>query len=158
VVTASRQAQIAKELQAVALGWTSCVLRTFTQGHHQENIVHGKLLMIWWYASGRAEVTVPKILIAFSQLNERHGWPTKDLADWLANLRCNANYAGSTPSATTLFPAAGARNTIAHNFKDCGADWILMVDNDMSPPMNLLDAIKDAPADALVVVPKFFFG
>jgi hypothetical protein len=103
-----------------------------------------------------AEVNVPKILIAILTTYERQGWPTKDLADWLANLRCNANYAWQHTFCHNFIPAAGARNTICDSFKDCGADWILMIDNDMSPPMNLLDAIKDAPADAMVVVPKFF--
>lgn len=102
------------------------------------------------------EVTVPKIMIAILTTYERHGWPTKDLADWLACLRNNPNYAWQHMFAHNFIPAAGARNTVASTFKDCGADWILMIDNDMSPPLNLLDAIKNAPADAMVVAPKFF--
>jgi len=103
-----------------------------------------------------AEPNVPKIMIAILTTYERHGWPTKDLADWLACLRNNAHYAWQHTFCHNFIPAAGGRNTIANSFKDCGADWILMIDNDMSPPMNLLDAIKNAPADAMVVVPKFF--
>jgi hypothetical protein len=99
---------------------------------------------------------VPKILIAILTTYERQGWPCKDLADWLANLRCNANYAWQHTFCHNFIPAAGARNTVAKNFKDCGADWILMLDNDMSPPPNLLDTIQGAPKDAAVIVPKFY--
>lgn len=102
------------------------------------------------------EVNVPRILICILSTYERHGWPTKELSDWLANLRCNASYAWQHTFAHNFIPAAGARNTIAESFKDCGADWLLMIDNDMSPPANLLDTIKDAPEDAGVVVPKFY--
>jgi hypothetical protein len=106
--------------------------------------------------SNEPNINVPKILICILSTYERQGWPTKELADWLANLRCNANYAWQHTFVHNFIPAASARNTIAHNFKDCGADWILMIDNDMSPPANLLDSIKDVPADASVVVPKFY--
>lgn len=99
---------------------------------------------------------IPKVLIAILTTHERVGWPTKQLADWLGNLRCNPSYAWQHTFAHNFIPAAGARNTIAKNFKDCGADWILMLDNDMVPPDNLLDAIKEAPSDAGVVVPKFY--
>ncbi len=108
-------------------------------------------------AQGRNDTAdVPKIMIAVLSTYERHGWPTKDLADWLACLRNNPNYAWQHSFCHNFIPAAGARNTIANSFKDCGADWILMLDNDMSPPLRLLDTIKNAPADAMVVVPKFF--
>lgn len=108
-----------------------------------------------WYRMD-AEVNVPKIMIVILTTYERHGWPTKGIADFLACLRSNPNYAWQHTFADNFIPAASARNVVANSFKEVGADWILMLDNDMTPPMNLLDAIKDAPADAMVVVPKFY--
>jgi hypothetical protein len=87
---------------------------------------------------------------------ERQNWPCKDLADFLINLRFNNDYAWYHSFAHNFIPAASARNKMADALKDLDADWILMIDNDMAPPANLLDTIKNAPADAGVVVPKFF--
>ena len=95
----------------------------------------------------------PRIMVAILTTHERNGWPTKDLADWLSSLHDQS--IGYT-FCHNFVPAAGARNTVAGCFKDRGFDWILMLDNDMSPPGNLLDAIKNVPADAMVVAPKFF--
>ena len=104
------------------------------------------------------EVNVPKILIAILTTHERNGWASKEVADFLATLPhwANKRYMWQHTFAHNFIPAAGARNTIAKSFKESGADWILMIDNDMAPPINLLDAIQDAPEDAGVVVPKFY--
>jgi len=55
-------------------------------------------------------------------------------------------------------PAAAARNLICkrmveEHLKDF--DWLCMIDNDMVPPTNLLDTIKNCPPEAGIVVPEF---
>ena len=101
------------------------------------------------------EVEIPKILICILTTYERSGWPHPDLLDFVYSLRFNFSYATAFVKAHNFIPAAGARNFFCRNMKDSDADWLLMIDNDMSPPPNLLDTIKNAPADAMAVVPKF---
>src|SRR5208337_4788533 len=36
------------------------------------------------------------------------------------------------------------------------AEWIMMLDNDMAPPSNILDCVKGAPPEADVMVPRFW--
>jgi hypothetical protein len=100
--------------------------------------------------------TVPQILIIVFSTYERTGWYHPDLAAFLESLRENRNYATLYSKAHNFIPIDGGRNTAANNYKGVGADWLLMIDNDMSPPLNILDCIKDAPEDAAVVVPKFY--
>jgi len=93
------------------------------------------------------EIKVPKILICILTTYERSGWPHPDLLDFVYSLRFNFSYATAFVKAHNFIPAAGARNFFCRNMKDTDADWLLMIDNDMSPAANLLDTIKDAPAD-----------
>src|SRR6266704_4629476 len=97
----------------------------------------------------------PKILMCVFTTYERTGWPNKALLEFVEWLRQDPNprYAVNVVNANNFIPVAGARNFFAKRVRDSGADWLLMIDNDMSPPHNLLDTIKDAPADADIVVP-----
>src|SRR5579872_5096898 len=101
------------------------------------------------------DIKVPKILICILTTYERSGWPHPDLLDFVYSLRFNFSYATAFVKAHNFIPAAGARNFFCRNMKDTDADWLLMIDNDMSPGPDLLDTIKDAPEDAMVVVPRF---
>jgi GT2 family glycosyltransferase len=103
------------------------------------------------------EIKVPKILICVLCHYERSGWIQPGLMDFLVGLRFNMDYATVVAKAFNFIPAAGARNFFGEQVKnaDPQPDWILMLDNDMEPSGNLLDTIKDAPKDAMVVVPKF---
>ncbi len=101
------------------------------------------------------DVKVPKILICILTTYERSGWPHPDLLDFVYSLRFNFSYATALVKAHNFIPAAGARNFFCRNMRDTDADWLLMIDNDMSPGANLLDTIKHAPEDAMVVVPRF---
>lgn len=103
------------------------------------------------------EIKVPKILICVLTTYERSGWPHPKLLEFVYTLPYNMDYATRMVSVHNCIPAAGARNWFCENMllSDPQPDWILMLDNDMSPPANLLDTIKDAPADAAVIVPRF---
>jgi hypothetical protein len=104
----------------------------------------------------KQEKRVPQILICIFSTYERTGWYHPELGVFLESLRENNSYATLYSKSHNFIPIEGGRNTAANAYKDFPADWIVFVDNDMSPPMNILDCVKDAPADAGVVVPKFF--
>jgi hypothetical protein len=53
-------------------------------------------------------------------------------------------------------PAAHARNFFGKELKNSESTWTCMIDNDMQLPENLIDTVKDAPADADIVVPEFY--
>jgi len=103
------------------------------------------------------DIKVQKILICVLCHYERSGWIQPGLMDFLVGLRYNMEYATVVVKAFNFIPAAGARNFFAEQVRlaDPPPDWVLMLDNDMEPPNNLLDTIKDAPKDAAIIVPKF---
>lgn len=101
-----------------------------------------------------------KILICLLTTYERSGWVSKHLTEWLENLRFQNKYYTSVAYAHNFYPAAAARNYFCKTARELPIedrpDWLLMIDNDMAPPENLLDTIQGAPADASVVVPRFY--
>lgn len=100
---------------------------------------------------------ITKVLICVLTTHERGGWVNRHLLEWLVNLRFNPNYQTHVTTAHNFIPAASARNFFCKHVKDLEPrpDWLLMIDNDMVPCDNMLDAIKSAPADASIVVPRF---
>ena len=103
---------------------------------------------------------VPKILVVVLTTYERNGWQCQDLSQWLDEIRFEQKYMVHVSRAHNFSPAAGARNFILNEIKkmdrEMRPDWILMIDNDMAPPRNLLSTIDNAPEDAGVVVPRFY--
>lgn len=97
-----------------------------------------------------------KILICTLTTHERGGWVHPTMLRFVADLPFREGYATRVVPAHNFVPAASARNVICKAYKDSDVDWICMMDNDMGPPENLLDTIKDAPSDADVVVPVFY--
>lgn len=99
----------------------------------------------------------PRILICILCGYERHYWISPQLMEFLVGTRYNENYEVLITKAYNFIPAAAARNFIGKQVKNIepGPDWVLMIDADMGPSDNLLDSIKDAPDDAMVVVPRF---
>lgn len=106
------------------------------------------------------EKKLPRILICVLSTYERSGWFSKELTQWMESLRFERNYLTSVGYAHNFAPASAARNYICKHVKDLPPsdrpDWLLMIDNDMVPPGNLLNAIDHAPEDAGVVVPRFY--
>lgn len=103
---------------------------------------------------------IKKILVCPLSTYERNGWHCKELTEWLEGLRFERHYMTSVGYAHNFSPAAAARNYLCRNVREMAVadrpDWILMLDNDMAPPPNLLSTIDHAPDDAGVVAPRFY--
>lgn len=102
--------------------------------------------------------TSEPIKIAFAVLStyERGGWIHPSILQFFCDLPFKTGYAFRMIPVHNFLPAASGRNVFCKAMKDNDADWICMVDNDMAMPENLLDAVKDAPADADIVCPTFY--
>lgn len=99
-----------------------------------------------------------RVLIAPLSTHERSGWWHPNLGKFIADLPyVAAGYATIVCPLHNFTPAAAARNLICKRTleQEERPDWICMIDNDMDPPSNLLDTVKDAPLDAGVIVPEF---
>lgn len=97
-----------------------------------------------------------KIVFGVLSTYERGGWHHPSITQFFADLPFQTGYAFRMVPVSNFQPAASGRNVFCRNFKDADADWIAMIDNDMGIPADLLDAVKDAPADAGIVVPTFY--
>jgi len=98
-----------------------------------------------------------KILIAVLSTFERSGWHHPSITEFMHSLRWEQNYATTFVPVHNFHPAASGRNTICKFFQtQTDADWICMIDNDMRVPSNLLDTLKDIPADAQLIAPTFY--
>lgn len=99
------------------------------------------------------------VLVAVLTLAERDGWVTPGLAGWLAAMK-SAQASGKREIQLGFLndfkPYDDARNALAKEFLDSGCDWLLMLDNDMIPPPNLLDMIDRADERMDILVPRFF--
>lgn len=101
-----------------------------------------------------------KILICILSTYERSGWICKELAEWVAALPYEPMYITRPGWAHNFAPASSARNFCCNHIKSLPKedrpDWLLMIDNDMVPPVNLLNSIDHAPKNAGVIVPRFY--
>jgi len=97
------------------------------------------------------------MIIAPLSTHERSGWWHPNLGKFVSDLPHMVGYATSVCPMHNFTPAASARNILCKKVLELEEypDWICMIDNDMDPPYNLLDTVKDAPADAGIVVPEF---
>src|SRR5262252_6220958 len=104
-----------------------------------------------------------KVVVFLLGTYERTGWFTKNIVELAYSLPYQGAL-GDRPLMTKLIvahnftPAAGARNKLASLTPemDPQPDWICMIDNDISPPPDILNCLRDAPEDAAVIVPRFF--
>src|SRR5690349_6373656 len=100
-----------------------------------------------------------KIVDCIPTMHERNGCVCKQLSQWITDLPFidNRKYQVAVTYAHNFMPAASARNFFCRTYKNATPrpDWLLMIDNDMDPPPNLLSTIDNATADAAVVVPQF---
>lgn len=102
-----------------------------------------------------------RFLINVLTTNERSGWVHPILNDYLSQLpfMYGLDTQIRTRTVHNHIPAAAARNFVGQQVKklplDERPDWVVMIDNDMAPPMNLLETVLDCPEDASVVVPVF---
>lgn len=98
----------------------------------------------------------PNIILGVLVTYERNGWPHPDILRFIADMPFTLGVAMPVKILNNFVPAAAARNLFCRANKSLKADWIAMIDNDMAPPANLFDSVKDAPEDAGVVVPAFY--
>jgi len=100
-----------------------------------------------------------RIAVGIPTMHERAGWVCPHLFQWATDLPYTVGdrYQFTITKLHNFIPAAAARNFFCRQMKDLEPrpDWLLMIDNDMAPPMNLLDCVQNAPEDAMVVVPQF---
>jgi hypothetical protein len=97
-----------------------------------------------------------KIVFGVLSTYERNGWHHPSITQFFADLPFQTGYGFRMVPIHNFSPAASGRNVFCKNFKYSDADWICMIDNDMAIPANLLDALKDVPPDAGIVVPTFY--
>lgn len=97
-----------------------------------------------------------KIVCGVLSTYERHGWHHPSITQFFADLPFQTGYAFRMVPINNFQPAASGRNVFCKNFKDADCDWVCMIDNDMAVPANLFDTVKDAPADAGIIVPTFY--
>ncbi len=99
----------------------------------------------------------PSVFIAILCLDERDGWLAPSMAQFLASI---SNYAKERAVRLQLSanvkPVDWARNCIVRDFLASGFEWLLMIDNDMGPPPNLLDMVDRAERRMDILVPKFY--
>jgi hypothetical protein len=97
-----------------------------------------------------------KIVFGILSTYERHGWHHPSLTQFFADLPFTTGTSYRMIPINNFIPAAAGRNVFCKQLKDCDADWLCMIDNDMVIPDNFLDTLKDVPADADIVVPAFY--
>jgi len=97
-----------------------------------------------------------KIIFGVLSTYERNGWHHPSITQFFADLPFQTGYAFRMVPVNNFQPAAAGRNVFCRNFKEADADWIALIDNDMHIPSNLIETVKDAPADAGIVVPVFY--
>lgn len=88
---------------------------------------------------------------------ERDGWLAPGLLGFVMGLR-NSGAAQREISVELMYnvrPVDAARNTIAKNFLASDCEWLCMIDNDMTPPPNLLELLDHAADHMHILVPKF---
>lgn len=123
----------------------------FTGKYRQPNYMgHGELLNPTTKAPSK-----PKIMVSPLAMYERGGWYHPDLVTFLLTVsRYSKKYTIIFNPAHQIIPAAGARNLLATRMQEVHkADWLLMIDNDVVPPPNLLDMLDSVTDDMDVVVP-----
>ncbi|MGH9712654.1 MAG: hypothetical protein ACRD5M_05070 [Candidatus Acidiferrales bacterium] len=96
------------------------------------------------------------VMVATFSTEERSGW----FCPGLVNFLNNAVALSRTQNRQTCFfpvynhrPIDSARNHAAREFLKTPLDWLLMVDNDVAPPLNFLDLVDGADERMDVVVP-----
>jgi hypothetical protein len=96
------------------------------------------------------------VFIALLTLGEREGWLHPSIAQFLVALTQQKGRQISLNIRTDTKPHDYARNLVVKDFLATGYDLLLMMDNDMGPPPNLLDMLDRAEDHMDIFVPKFY--
>jgi hypothetical protein len=102
-------------------------------------------------------VPKPSVFIAIFTMGERNGWLAPGIGLFLAAVgNAAAGRALSLKIVTDTKPIDYARNCVAKEFLASGFDWLLMIDNDMAPPLNLFEMLDRSGSQMQILVPKFY--
>lgn len=97
------------------------------------------------------------MFVAIFTMSERGGWLAPGIGLFLAALgNAAAGRALSLKIVTDTKPIDYARNCVVKEFLASGFDWLLMIDNDMAPPLNLFEMLERAGSQMQILVPKFY--
>jgi hypothetical protein len=99
---------------------------------------------------------IPKVLITVLSHAERDGWHHPSITDFLYGLRWEDRYSTNYAPMSCFSPAASGRNVISKHFMDSEAEILMMIDNDMVVPPNIIDTLKDAPPDWGILAPIYY--
>lgn len=98
----------------------------------------------------------PSVFVALFPMNERDGWLHPSIGTFLVALsHFGRDRALSLHINGEMKPIDYARNRVAMEFIASGSDWLLMIDNDMGVPPNLLEMLDRAQPDMKILVPRF---
>ena len=97
----------------------------------------------------------PSVFVAIFCGTERDGWLCPEFAQFFAALTIEKR-AVTVHTQHETRPIDYARNLAGRAFLASDAEWLLMADNDMGLPASLLKIIDWAPANADIVVPRFY--
>src|SRR5258707_15587933 len=106
---------------------------------------------------GGANMKNGSVFMSILSTSERDGWLAPGLLGFVMGLS-NSGSAGRQIRVELMYnvhPVDAARNTIAKNFLDSDCEWLCMIDNDMTPPPNLLELLDRAGEQMDILVPKF---
>ena len=96
------------------------------------------------------------VLLAVLSGTERDGW----LAPFLLNFLMGAGRGLGRDVQLQLMhavrPVDAARNQIAEDFLRSDCEWLCMIDNDMSPPVDLLHMVNRAGEQMDILAPKHY--
>src|SRR5689334_1110967 len=96
------------------------------------------------------------VFIAVLTQAEREGWYSPQLVTFLAAVKIVHDRNVQVTFQHDARPFDYARNLAAAAFLASGLDWLLMVDNDMAPPRNLLDLLDHVDERIDIAVPLFY--
>jgi hypothetical protein len=86
------------------------------------------------------------IVVAILTGHERHYWIHPDLMLALVRMPLWQMETGSSLAVTTIHgttPVAAARNEAAEQMLKMGVEWLLQIDNDTVPPLNILGMLEN---------------
>lgn len=96
-----------------------------------------------------------KLLISPLSTYERNGWYCPELVWFIFSAGQSQKHKISFAPVHNFIPAGGGRNVACKKFLETDNEWILMVDNDMVPPFNLLEMLDKATPDMDILIPLF---
>jgi hypothetical protein len=98
----------------------------------------------------------PHIVVSVLAGRERQNWHVPELTTELIRMAfgtASGRYKFTWAPMNNVHPVSAARNRLCeYLLEKTDGDWLVMFDNDIHPPENVLDVILHAPADAAVIL------